>query len=281
MEPMRLLVTDAAAQPPRQATAWLIMTLGRKTMKHAQDHFSAIAPQYSRGRIAYPKELYTFLAKQCNGSDVAWDCATGNGQAALDLAQLFNRVIATDISKELLALAPPHPRIVYREAPAEASGIESKSIDLITVAQALHWFDLPCFWPEVDRVLKDDAIFAFWGYNWPIVQPEVDRILERFRSLISAYWPERSVVLHDGYSVVSPPLASVSTPVLEATAQWDLDDYIAHLSSWSAVRYFKERTDEDITIKFQPVFAAAWQGNRLTIRWPLILRAYKKTEPNK
>ena len=184
---MRFSCASNAFGPPR-----LIASVGQRNMKHTQDHFSAIAPQYALGRIAYPEDLYRFLVAQCHGQDLAWDCATGSGQAALDLVRTFSRVIATDISKELLALAPPHPRIFYHEVSAEESGIEPESVDLITVAQALHWFDLSRFWPEVMRVLKKGGVLAFWGYNWPVVEPGVDRVLEDFKSVISSSWPERS-----------------------------------------------------------------------------------------
>ena len=245
-------------------------------MKHAQDHFSAIAPQYALGRIGYPEDLYRFLVAQCHGQDLAWDCATGSGQAALDLARSFSKVIATDISEELLALALPHSRISYRAASAEESGIERDSVDLVTVAQALHWFDLTRFWVEVMRVLKKGGVLAFWGYNWPVVEPGVDRVLEDFKAVISSSWPERSAVLHGGYDSIRPPLEEISSPAFEASAQWELDDYLAHLRSWSATRYYGERTAEDVTKQFQPAFADAWREGRVAVKWPLILRVFQK-----
>jgi len=245
-------------------------------LKHTQDHFSAIAPQYALGRIGYPEDLYRFLVAQCHGQDLAWDYATGSGQAALDLARTFSRVIATDISEALLALAPPHPRIFYRVAPAEESGIESGSVDLVTVAQALHWFDLDRFWREVIRVLKKGGIMAFWGYNWAIVEPGVDRVLEDFKTAIASSWPDRSSIIHGGYSSIRAPLHEISCPSFEASAQWELDDYLAHLRSWSATRYYRERTGEDVTEQFQPAFAQVWRGGRVTVKWPLILRVFRK-----
>lgn len=245
-------------------------------MKHAQDHFSSIAPQYAVGRIGYPEDLYRFLGAQCQEHGLAWDCATGSGQAALDLARMFTRVIATDISEGLLALAPLHPRISYRAAAAEKSGIESDSVDLVTVAQALHWFDLTDFWAEVMRVLKHGSVLAFWGYQWPVVAPAVDHVLEDFRAVISSSWPERSRILHGGYTSICPPFEEISSPSFEASAQWELDDYLAHLRSWSATRYYCERSGEDITKRFQPAFAGVWRGGRVPVKWPLILRSFRK-----
>ncbi len=150
----------------------------RPTRAQAQDHFSPIAPLYASGRIGDPVDLYRLLDALCLGHGIAWDCATGSGQAAVDLARTFPKVIATDISEALLALAPAHPRIAYRAAPAEDSGIEAGSVDLVTVAQALHGFDLARFWAEVIRVLKPGGVVAFLGYNWPVVEPGVDCELE-------------------------------------------------------------------------------------------------------
>jgi len=245
-------------------------------MKHAQDHFSSIASQYALGRIGYPEELYHFLSAQCAGHDLAWDCATGSGQAALDLTCSFSRVIATDISEELLALATPHPRISYHAASAEDSGVESDSVDLITVAQALHWFDLSRFWEEVTRVLKKGGVMAFWGYNWPVVEPGVDRLLEDLKTVIAPFWPDRSSVLHGGYRSIRAPLHEVSCPAFEASAQWELDDYLAHLCSWSATRYHRERTGEDVMEQFKTAFAQVWSGGRVAVKWPLILRVFQK-----
>jgi SAM-dependent methyltransferase len=220
--------------------------------------------------------LYRFLGAQCERHNLAWDCATGSGQAAFDLVQTFSRVIATDISQELLALAPPHPRISYRTASAEESGVESNSVDLITIAQALHWFDLNRFWVEVMRVLKKGGVMAFWGYNWPVVEPGIDRVLEDFKAIIFSSWPERSRILHDGYSSIRAPFREISSPPFEASAHWDLEDYLAHFRSWSAVRYYRDRTGEDILEQFQPAFAQAWRGTRVPVKWPLIMRVYLK-----
>jgi len=254
----------------------LIRSVGHRMMKHEQDHFSAIAPQYALGRIGYPEDLYSFLGAQSEGHDLAWDCATGSGQVAQDLARMYSKVIATDISEALLALAPPHARIAYRTAAAEESCIESDTVDLVTVAQAMHWFDLPRFWVEVTRVLKKGGIMAFWGYNWPVVEPAVDRVLDDLKIVIASSWPARSAVLHGGYSSIDPPLEEISSPSFEASAQWELDDYLTHLRSWSATRYYRERTGEDITERFQSVFAQAWCGGRVRVTWPLILRVFRK-----
>lgn len=243
---------------------------------HQQDHFSSIAKQYTHGRIHYPDELYQFLSGQCRAHEVAWDCATGSGQAAIDLARYFDHVIATDISMALLDQATPHPKISYRQVEAEASGIETESVDLITIAQALHWFDLPQFWNEARRVMKPSAILAFWGYIWPEVSPDVDDVMEEFKARIASSWPERSALLHGAYASINPPFHEISAPEIITTVSWTADDYLAHLRSWSATRYYSENTGENIVETFAPVFAKAWRGDRNPVRWPLVIKVFKK-----
>jgi ubiquinone/menaquinone biosynthesis C-methylase UbiE len=128
----------------------------------APDHFSSHAGAYARYRPTYPPALFDWLGGQCRAHDLAWDCGTGNGQAAQALAETFDRVVATDLSAEQIALAATHPRITYRVTPAETSGLNDRSCDLITVAQALHWFCHDAFYAEVQRVLKSDGIFGAW-----------------------------------------------------------------------------------------------------------------------
>ena len=245
-------------------------------MAHPEDHFSAIAAQYSRSRIGYPEELYRFLAAQCHGRDLAWDCGTGSGQAALDLVRIVANVIATDISGELLALAPPHARVSFRVAPAEASGIAPGTVDLIAVAQAIHWFDLDLFWAEARRVLKPGGVVAYWGYMWPVVDPEVDRVLADFRAMIAPSWPVRSVIAHEGYRSICSPFREIECPAFTATARWNLDEYLAHLRSWSATRYFVERTETDVVSRFTSSFRDVWPGDRASVHWPITLRASRK-----
>lgn len=242
----------------------------------SEDHFSKIAAQYVRGRFGYPEELYDFLLDYIPGRNLAWDCATGSGQAAVDLARRFSNVIATDISAELLALAPRLCNVTFRKAPAERSEIESDSVDLITVAQAAHWFDLPRFWAEALRVLRDKGVIALWGYNWPVVSENVDLVLADVREILAPYWPERCTILHEGYTAISPPLREIIGPRFEAFSRWGLNDYLSHIMSWSATRYYCERTKEDPIEGFRNDFADAWTKSTMDVRWPLVLRVFQK-----
>ncbi len=238
-----------------------------------EDHFSRIASAYARGRIGYPTELFDFLVQLCPARDLAWDCATGSGQAVADLAARFQRVIATDISDELLGRAPSLPNVSYAIAAAEQAPVDPHAVDLVTVAQALHWFNLPAFWTELRRVLKPDGIFAFWGYTWPRATPEIDALLDELRDTLAAHWPARSAILHDDYRGIVPPFAVVPTPAFEAVVAWTREDYLAHLASWSAMRYCREHTGADPLPALDQRLSALWpRGEKIRIRWPLALR---------
>ncbi|MFI5356072.1 MAG: class I SAM-dependent methyltransferase [Opitutales bacterium] len=248
-----------------------------EAMRGDQDHFSSIARDYAQARLRYPDALYAFLSAQCPRRDLAWDCATGSGQAEQDLAGKFQRVIATDLSPELLALAKAHPRIEYRARLAEDSGLASASVDLITVAQAIHWFDLERFWPEAARVLKPRGVLAFWGYCWPQVCPDVDRVLDALRAELAPYWPARSARLLAGYAEIRPPLPAIAVPAYQVEVAWSRHDYVAHLRSWSAARYHREHHGIDLLDSFALRLAAAWPATReVRVTWPLVAKAFRQ-----
>ena len=145
-----------------------------------KDHFSKQAPDYAKFRPRYPQKLFDYLGGIAPSRQVAWDCGTGNGQAAVGLASVFDRVIATDASKTQIANAQSRESIDYRVAPAENSDIARETIDLIMVAQALHWFDLDCFYAEARRVLKNNGVFAASAYNLLNIEPAIDLVVNRY-----------------------------------------------------------------------------------------------------
>lgn len=247
-------------------------------MDHPQDHFSSIANAYNAGRISYPEELYTFLAGQCEEQACAWDCATGSGQAAADLSKHFHRVIATDISDSLLSHATKKENIVFRAAPAESSGITTSTIDLVTVAQAIHWFELDKFWDEAVRVLKPNGILAFWGYVWPVVNDQIDSLFKTYRTTIADYWPEKIHYLQRGYVNVDAPLKRLGNPNFYIMERWTASQYLKHLSSWSGTRYYREALRADPVSEIEEAVNTIWGDEIRTVKWSLILKVYQKTE---
>jgi hypothetical protein len=193
-----------------------------------------------------------------------------------ELIQRFQRVIATDISVSLLSLATQSPKVTFAKAPAEDSGLEGQSVDLAIVARAIHWFDLPCFRRELDRVPRPHAVFAFRGYNWPQVYPRVDGTLNELRAGLQPFWPERSVLLHSEYRSVEAFFDRIHAPVFEMDPQRSRQDYLAHVDSWSAVRYGREAGHNDLVAQFQSMLGLIWPDGRVTrVRCPRHLRVYR------
>lgn len=241
-----------------------------------KDHFSTVSKEYSRFRPSYPPELFDWLASIAPGLDLAWDAGCGNGQAALGLARHFRRVVATDASAAQIARAVPHERIAYRAAPAEESGLAAGSADLVTVAQALHWFDLEAFYAEVSRTLRPGGVFCAFAYGLLTASAPLDGILRRFyHETVGPFWPPERRHIDSGYATLPFPFAELPSPSFALEADWDFDRLLGYLGTWSAVRNFREQRAEDPLDLIGPELRQAWgdpQRER-RILWPLHLRA--------
>jgi SAM-dependent methyltransferase len=171
------------------------------------DHFSKVAASYARHRPRYPDALVELLAGIAPAHGVAWDCGCGSGQLSDGLASRFERVIATDASAEQLAQAEPHPKVEYRCATAEASGLPDRIADAAIAAQAAHWFDLPAWHREVRRVTKPGSIVAAITYGNVLVEGEVGAIVGRFyRETAGRYWSCARALVDEGYLIDALPL---------------------------------------------------------------------------
>ncbi len=244
-------------------------------MTSFEDYFSEQAREYGRYRPQYPGGLFDYLASISPGHHLAWDCGTGNGQAAQELARHFNRVIATDASSDQIAQAVPHERVDYRVERAEEVSIETGSVDLVSVATAVHWFDLESFYQVVRRVSRQDGILAVWMYHLPVINPSIDPILEHYYAdVLAGFWPERFHFLADRYRTLPFPFEEFKPPKFEIRANWELGRLVGFLDSWSATRrYQAERGQHPLSIIWQEL-SKTWgdPGRRRTIRWPLYLR---------
>lgn len=238
--------------------------------------FSPIAGLYARARPRYPAELFAHLAELVERRGLAWDCATGNGQAALGLVDHFERVVATDVSAEQIRHAAPHPRIDYRVAPAERSGFDDRSVDLVTVAAAVHWFDLAGFSSELRRVVRPGGVVAAWTYHAGHVEPPLDRVFERFyRDVVSPYFAPGARLVDDRYETLLLPGEPVDTASFSMSADWSLDDLIAYVRSWSGTQQYMKERGEDPIARISDELEAIWgEPERVrTLRWPLYLKA--------
>ena len=239
------------------------------------DHFSKQAGAYARYRPSHPAALFDYLAALLPRRALAWDCGTGNGQAALALAERFDRVIATDASAEQLRHAPAHNRVEYRVEHAEAVSLAAGSADLITVAIAVHWFDFDAFYPAVRRVAAPGGVLAVWTYHLPVIMPAMDPVLERYyRDVLAGHWPERIHFIEERYTTLPFPFDEIAAPPFEMQAEWTLAQLAGFLDSWSGTqRYLQTRGAHPLNVIW-PELAAGWgdpETARL-VRWPLHLR---------
>jgi SAM-dependent methyltransferase len=237
-----------------------------------KDHFSARAGVYARARPSYPEQLFAELARRSPRQELAWDSGTGNGQAARGLAEHFERVIATDPSQAQLDEALPHPRITFRLGREAESGLPGRSADLVTAAQAAHWFDLPAFYVEVRRVLRPGGIIAMWSYGLCRIEPAIDAVVDPFyNEVVGPYWPPERKHVDAAYATLPFPFDTEEFPRLSIVRDWTLDEFIDYVRSWSAVnRYVAAKTVDPI-----PGLASAlrplWPGSR-TVTWPIAMR---------
>lgn len=239
-----------------------------------KDHFSKQAETYARFRPDYPADLYAYLATLPAARELAWDCATGSGQAALGLARYFRRVIATDGSAAQIANAAPEGKVQYRVAPAEQTDIGSDTVDLITVAQALHWFDAEAFYAEARRVLVPGGVLAVWSYALAIIDPAIDAVVQRlYEDIVGRYWPEERRSVEAGYGDVVLPGEEIATPNFAMTAIWRREQLLGYLRSWSAVQRYIDAKSTDPVALVESELAEAWDGAaEHEVRWPLSLR---------
>jgi SAM-dependent methyltransferase len=239
------------------------------------DHFSGHATDYARFRPDYPDALFDWLAEAAPGRSLAWDCATGNGQAALPLARRFARVLATDASALQVRQARPDPRVLYAVATAEAAPLEPRSVDLVTVAQALHWFDRPRFWSETARVLAPDGLVAVWYYDLLEVTPEVDAVVQRlYHDVVGPYWPAERALVEAGYAALEFPFREIEPPPFRIEKRWTLADLEGYLRTWSATRRYVEVVGEDPLPTVADALGRAWGDREVRpVFWDVHLRA--------
>lgn len=240
-----------------------------------RDHFSEQAKEYARHRPTYPAAMFAYLASLASATDLAWDCGTGNGQAAIALAEHFQRVIATDASKAQIENAFLHESVEYRIEPSESTTISNGTVDLITVGTAVHWFDFDLFYAEVRRVSKPEAILAVWTYYFPVIDPAVDQWLEQFYwETLQGFWPERIRYLEERYKNLPFPFEEIQPPTFEMEARWGVDKMVGFLASWSAVRKLVEVKGEGYFEAQVKELEDLWGGKsrEKRIRWPLHFR---------
>jgi SAM-dependent methyltransferase len=238
-----------------------------------KDHFSHASDDYRRWRPVYPRELFAWLADVAPSKGLVWDCATGNGQAAVDAAEFFAHVVASDASAAQIAEAEAHPRVEYIVAPAERSALADRSADLVTVAQALHWFDVARFHDEVRRVLKPQGVIAEWGYQLADISAAIDPVVGRFSEVtVGPWWPPERAHIENGYADLPFAFPVIDAPAFSMHARWDLGRFLAYLGTWSSVAGYRRVNDRDPLPALREELEPLWGDGERDVVWPLKLR---------
>lgn len=240
-----------------------------------KDRFSEHAGQYAAFRPHYPQEFFNFIFSQITHFDLAWDAGTGNGQAAVALASRFRKVVATDISAKQLENASKAENISYKVS-GEATTLPDHTVDLITVAQAIHWFDRDKFYGECRRVGKSGAIVAVWGYgllrNNDVIDPIVDNF---YRNVVGPYWdPERKLIDQE-LKTIAFPFEEIASPPFVMSYAWTLDEFRGYVGTWSAVHNHIKENGSDPVPELIAELEPSWGRGQRTVAFPLFLRLGK------
>lgn len=242
-----------------------------------KDHFSLQAEDYSVYRPEYPAELYAWLGSLCPEQSLAWDCATGNGQAAVALTNHFSYVIGTDASESQIYRAMIYPRVEYEVALAHQSPLADHSADLITVAQALHWFDFAAFFDEVKRVAKANGVLAVWCYELHHISPPVDAVIQRYyQDIVGDCWPPERRHIEQAYSQIDFPFEPIKAPGCTMSKQWTFKHLVGYLGTWSATQQYIQRHGEDPRSLILEDLQTAWGGDDTkTVTWPVTVKSFR------
>jgi len=242
-----------------------------------KDNFSHQSSQYALYRPTYPAALFDFLDTIVSAKDTAWDCGTGNGQLAAELAKTFGAVYATDISQSQLDHATQAPNLFYSVQPAERVDFPDQQFDLITVAQAIHWFDFEKFYAEVRRTAKKGCILAVIGYGGLQVSPELDRIKKDFyKDVVGPYWDKERSYIDDDYKTIPFPFDELPAPDFTYSVQWTREHFIGYIKTWSAVKHFTAKEGYNPVNLIVPIIKQNWGDEPVReVRFPVFLRVCK------
>lgn len=242
-----------------------------------KDLFSGHANLYASFRPTYPDELYQFIFSHLKNFEAAWDCGTGNGQVAKYLSSHFKNVFATDISQQQLKNAFQASNIFYSVSPAEKTTFPDHQFDLITVAQALHWFDRDSFYKEVRRVAKPGALLAVWGYSVLTISPQADAIIMDFyRNIIGPYWDDARKLVDEEYKTIDFPFEEIPVPKFNITVKWTIDELRGYLTTWSSTQKFiRENGINPVEALYEKIKSFWGRTAEMTIKFPVFMRLGK------
>ena len=241
-----------------------------------KDLFSNVSDAYSRFRPEYPSGLFQFLRTEIKEVDIAWDCGTGTGQIAIPLSRIFTRVHATDISEQQLQNAPRRENIIYSLKPAEKTDFDPEMFDLITVGKAIHWYDFDEFFFEVNRTLKPDGLIAVLGYGLITTDPATQETINHlYFNLLGPYWDPERKFIDENYNTIPFPFLEINTPDFTIAVNWNIDELLGYLRTWSAVQHYIAATGDDPLKNLLPKLRRTF-GNGGEVTFPVLFRLGKK-----
>ncbi len=242
-----------------------------------KDNFSHQSEDYSKFRPTYPSELVEKIVSLAPEKKLALDVATGNGQFAAAISKYFETVHATDISDNQLLHAKRVLNVIYKKMPAETTDFEDDFFDLITVAQAVHWFDFDVFYKEIHRILKPDGIFAIIGYGLMNTNPETDKIIHKFyHEVVGPFWGEERKYLDENYETIPFPFDEIQMEQHSSDFHWTFEQLIGYLETWSAVQHYKAHHNQNPLDLIRDELKISWEKSDKKISFPMLLRVGTK-----
>ena len=239
-----------------------------------KDNFSRQADIYKKYRPTYPKELYDFILSKVENKNTAWDCGTGNGQTAKELAKYFEKIFATDISEKQIQNAEQAENIYYSIQPAEKTNFPDNTFDLVTVSQALHWFDVNKFNEEVKRVAKPGSWIAVWMYSLASISPEIDQLInvKHYKEVLGSYWDYERKFVDDNYSTLPFPFREIECPVFKMSFDWTLQELEGYLNTWSALQKFITKNNYNPVDELITQIKPLWYQERRKVVFPVYMK---------
>jgi ubiquinone/menaquinone biosynthesis C-methylase UbiE len=239
-----------------------------------KDNFSTQSDKYAKYRPTYPSDLFDYINSIVQDKQNAWDCGTGNGQVAYELAKTFDNVFATDISQSQIDNALQADNIFYSVQPAEKTNFDNELFDLIVVAQAIHWFDFDKFYTEVKRTAKENALLCIVGYGKSKISEKIDNVINDFHdNVIGKYWDKERKYIDEKYKTIPFPFDEMQTPNFVNTQRWTLEHLIGYLNTWSAVKHFIKQNGYNPIDKLQSEIEQLWNNEQTKqVHFPLLLR---------
>ena len=246
-----------------------------------KDNFSSQSDIYSKFRPSYPGVLFEFLRSFVPDTKNAWDCGTGNGQVAKELANFFDTVYATDISRKQIENAAPNKKIIYSVQQAEKTSFPDNAFDLITVAQAIHWFDFKAFYSEVNRTIKHNGIIAVMGYGLVQTFGQANSIIfDFYKNIIGPFWDRERRYIDENYQTIPFPFDELESIKVDNVVEWTFEQITGYLETWSAVQHYKNKKKQNPLDLIYDDLKKCWGPSETrTVKFPILLRVgrIKKT----